>query len=120
MDYWGGACAVTGLAIPELLRASHAKPWAECASDADRLNVFNGFLLAAHLDALFDRHLISFGNTGTILYSPSVTHDARKALGLSENPALRRISPGHVPFLETHRTVFLQKHGIRHGGLTHP
>ncbi len=23
MDYWGGACAVTGVAIPEVLRASH-------------------------------------------------------------------------------------------------
>ena len=26
MDYWGGACAVTGVAIPEVLRASHASP----------------------------------------------------------------------------------------------
>lgn len=24
LDYWGGACAVTGVAIPEVLRASHA------------------------------------------------------------------------------------------------
>ncbi|HRJ71676.1 MAG TPA: HNH endonuclease signature motif containing protein [Terrimicrobiaceae bacterium] len=37
MDYWGGACAVTGIAIPALLRASHAIPWSECQSDADRL-----------------------------------------------------------------------------------
>lgn len=69
MDYWGGACAVTGIALPALLRASHAKPWAECNSDAERLNVFNGFLLAAHLDALFDRHLISFDDSGKILFS---------------------------------------------------
>ena len=27
LDYWGGACAVTGLALSEVLRASHAKPW---------------------------------------------------------------------------------------------
>jgi putative restriction endonuclease len=47
MEYWGGACAVNGLALPELLRASHAKPWAKCASDAERLDVFNGFLLSA-------------------------------------------------------------------------
>lgn len=26
MGYWGGACAVTGVAIAEVLRASHAKP----------------------------------------------------------------------------------------------
>ena len=40
LDYWGGACAVTGVAIPEVLRASHAKPWAECGTDAERLDVF--------------------------------------------------------------------------------
>lgn len=106
MDYWGGACSVTGIAIPELLRASHAKPWAECDSDAERLNVFNGFLLAAHLDALFDRHLISFEDSGQILFSPVVTPEIRRALGLSGSQALRRISPGHLPFLHQHRDVF--------------
>src|SRR4051812_37743078 len=30
MDYWQGRCAVSGLAVPELLRASHIKPWAAC------------------------------------------------------------------------------------------
>ena len=38
MDYWGGACAVTGIALPQALRASHAKPWAACATDAERLD----------------------------------------------------------------------------------
>ena len=66
LDYWGGACAVTGLALPEVLRASHAKPWAQCASDAERLDVFNGFLLVANLNALFDRFLISFDDTGRL------------------------------------------------------
>ena len=35
MDYWGGACALTGMGIQEVLRASHAKLWAECATDAE-------------------------------------------------------------------------------------
>lgn len=46
--------------------ASHAKPWAECANDAERLDVFNGFLLVANLNALFDRFLISFDDTGRL------------------------------------------------------
>ena len=29
IDDWDGVCTVTGLAIPELLRASHITPWAE-------------------------------------------------------------------------------------------
>jgi hypothetical protein len=110
IDYWGGACAVTGIAIPALLRASHAIPWSECQSDADRLNVYNGFLLAAHLDALFDRHLLSFDNSGTVLYSPTITPEIRTALGLSETLMLRRISPEHLPFLEIHRAAFLHAH----------
>ena len=27
---WGGRCACTGIGVPELLRASHAKPWKDC------------------------------------------------------------------------------------------
>ena len=32
LEYWDGRCAITGLAVPELLRASHIKPWADCDS----------------------------------------------------------------------------------------
>jgi putative restriction endonuclease len=60
MEYWGGRCPITGLEQPELLRASHIKPWADCATDAERLDVFNGLLLGAHIDAAFDSALISF------------------------------------------------------------
>lgn len=107
MDYWGGACAVTGVAIPALLRASHAIPWSECQSDADRLNVFNGFLLAAHLDALFDQYLISFDDGGTMLFSPPITREIRMELGLHDALHLRWVSPAHLPFLEIHRSLFL-------------
>src|SRR5262249_41256662 len=51
VEYWQGRCAVTGLAVVELLRASHIKPWSDCATDAERLDIFNGLLLAPHLDA---------------------------------------------------------------------
>ena len=52
MAYWGGRCAVTEVTEPRLLRASHIKPWARCETDAERLDVYNGLLLAAHLDGL--------------------------------------------------------------------
>lgn len=29
LDYWQGKCCVTGLDVPELLRASHIRPWAQ-------------------------------------------------------------------------------------------
>lgn len=110
MDYWGGACAVTGITIPELLRASHARPWSECTTDADRLNVFNGFLLVAHLDALFDRHLMTFGPSGEAVFASSISQDVRHRLGLAENLKLRWLSPSHEPFLAEHRGQFQARH----------
>ena len=69
MTYWGGRCAITEVTEPRLLRASHIKPWAKCETDAERLDVYNGLLLAAHLDAAFDAGLISFTDEGAILFS---------------------------------------------------
>jgi hypothetical protein len=51
--------AVTGIAQPALLRASHIKPWAHCGNNAERLDVHNGFLLTADWDAAFDAGLVS-------------------------------------------------------------
>jgi predicted restriction endonuclease len=103
LDYWGGACAVTGVAIPEVLRASHAQPWAECATDAQRLDVFNGFLLSANLDALFDRFLISFDEQGGLLIAPALTGINLHPLGIAPGMKLRWINPLHQPYLALHR-----------------
>lgn len=80
MRYWDGRCPVTGITEPGLLRASHIVPWAECGSDADRLDVHNGLLLAAHWDAAFDAGLVSFDNDGAALFSPALGAAARTAL----------------------------------------
>lgn len=111
LDYWGDACAVTGVAIPEVLRASHAKPWAECATDAERLDVFNGFLLCANLDALFDRFLISFDEQGVLMLAPALTGIDLQPLGISPGMKLRWINSLHQPYLALHRTRLLQTAG---------
>ncbi len=103
LEYWGGACAVTGVAIPEILRASHALPWAECGTDAQRLDVFNGYLLTANLDALFDRFLVSFDESGFILISDRVSENDRNFLGLNNDLQLRWLTEQHENYLESHR-----------------
>lgn len=103
LEYWEGRCAVTGLDVPELLRASHAKPWKD-ATDAERLDVHNGLLLAVHLDALFDRGLLSFENDGTALISPQLSTAARATLGIEAHAlSLRHVAAGHLPYLAYHR-----------------
>lgn len=103
MDYWDGHCAVTGLAVPELLRASHVKPWAECDTDAERLDVFNGLLLAPHLDAAFDAGLITVGEDGVVIVSRSLGAEARDVLGLNDVLRVQRIEDGHRSYLAYHR-----------------
>jgi putative restriction endonuclease len=107
LSYWGGRCAVTGVADPRLLRASHIKSWAKCETDAERLDVYNGLLLAAHLDAAFDGGLISFSDEGAILFSPQFAHEDRDALGIRDHLALRRVAVRHLPNLAWHRTFLL-------------
>jgi putative restriction endonuclease len=108
LEYWGGTCAVTGLALPQALRASHAKPWAECTSDAERLDVFNGFLLSANLDVLFDSFLVSFSDTGELMVFNVIPPSDQQKLGLASGMRLRWISVQHGPYLGFHRQRFLQ------------
>lgn len=104
---WNGACALTGVDIPELLRASHAKPWSD-ASDRERLDPFNGVLLEARFDLLFDQGLISFNDDGTIMTSARLSGDHCRQLGITPDMRLRFIRPAHLPYLAWHRErVFL-------------
>lgn len=102
LEYWHGHCAVTGLAVPQLLRASHLKPWADCERDAERLDVFNGFLLAAHLDAAFDQGFITFQDNGLMLVSGELDPASRALLGL-DRPYYIALDARHRPYLAWHR-----------------
>lgn len=103
MEFWDGRCALSGMALPPaLLRASHAKPWKE-AADSERLDPFNGLLLAVRYDALFDKGLIAFEDDGRLLVSPSLTAEVRKFVVLDEGMRLRFVVPGHVSYLRYHR-----------------
>lgn len=109
LKYWGGRCPITGVAAPRLLRASHIKPWAACDTDAERLDVHNGLLLAAHLDAAFDAGLISFADDGAMLFAAAFTAADRAALGLHEGLSLPRLTYHHRGNLAWHRTYIFAR-----------
>ena len=54
---YNNCCCISGLAVPELLNASHIIPWS--ADTANRVNPRNGLCLNTLLDRAFDRGLIT-------------------------------------------------------------
>jgi hypothetical protein len=62
LDYWNRRCPLTGIDDEPLLRASHIVAWADCETDAMRLDVHNGLLLSALWDCAFDMGLVSFAD----------------------------------------------------------
>lgn len=108
IDYHGGRCQVTGITDAALLRASHIIPWADCKTDAERLDVHNGFLLSSLWDAAFDEGLLSFADDGTPIYSARLTSNARSLL---ESPPVRRLElrPEQLPRIAWHRAHVLLK-----------
>lgn len=112
----GEACALTGLDIPEMLIASHIKPWRE-SSNRERLDPMNGLLLAAHADCLFDRYLMSFieqRGTFRCVFHPRV-RGKLSALGLTEGMELKT---GQLGLSDEHRfRAYMAEHLRRHQAL---
>jgi HNH endonuclease len=106
MDYWQGRCPLTGIADPALLRASHIVPWAECESDAERLDVHNGLLLSALWDAAFDAGLVGFDDDSRVIASLHLTTAAIDALNLRLGPTLTGLTEAHRANLAWHRAKY--------------
>lgn len=63
-------CCITGLAVPELLVASHIIPWAE--NPKTRVNPANGLCLNALHDRAFDRGFIALDDNLRVMVSPAL------------------------------------------------
>jgi hypothetical protein len=108
MELWEGRCALSGTHLPPaLLRASHAKPWTGSRDD-ERLDPFNGLLLAVQFDALFDQGFIAFGDEGQTMVSSHIAAEARRFLRLDQLQCLRFVLPGHGEYLRYHRANVFQ------------
>lgn len=108
VSYWKG-CAVTGAECIPLLRASHIKPW-RTSSNTERLDVFNGLLLAPNIDAAFDSGYVTFDPMGKIVLSQAITGASAFQLHINAKLRINRklLRPEHESYLEHHRAeVFL-------------
>ncbi|MBC7365798.1 MAG: HNH endonuclease [Undibacterium sp.] len=110
LNNFSGRCGVTGLAVRELLIASHILPWG--AHEAERLNVRNGLCLSRLHDAAFDIGLITFDENLRLRISPRLKLAvAQRAVAESfvayEGQALQLEKDAVLPdeaFLAVHRT----------------
>lgn len=88
-----------------MLIASHILPWAD-ADDNQRHDVHNGILLSPTYDALFDKHLITFENSGKIILSDSIESQAYQKIGVTGNEKIQSLSQYNFDYLEKHRIRF--------------
>lgn len=72
------------------------------------MNAYNGFLLSANLDALFDKGLITFDDEGKIVISSMLQKLDIASIGVNTETKPRWIDDQHKPFLEYHREHIFQ------------
>ncbi|ADJ26669.1 putative restriction endonuclease [Dehalogenimonas lykanthroporepellens BL-DC-9] len=70
---YNGRCCITGIAIPELLVASHIVPWS--IDQTNRLNPHNGLCLNALHDIAFDKGLFTITSDYKIVISSLIDAD---------------------------------------------
>jgi putative restriction endonuclease len=101
-------CRVTGVTDPKNLRASHIKPWKDC-SDEEKLDGCNGFLLAPHVDHLFDRGMISFDDNGDLIISPRLDQSILARWGIPVVLNVGSLNKEQTKFLAYHRSTVLKR-----------
>ncbi len=102
LKLWDGACSVTGVSDPRVLRASHIKPWKDSSSE-EKLDRNNGLLLIPDLDALFDEGMITFQTDGAMRQSPSFSVADKRKMRIDRSFRLRHVTDEMKPYLEYHR-----------------
>lgn len=112
LSLYGGRCCLTHLAVPELLVASHIKPWAAADPRTERLAASNGLLLNALHDRAFDRGLMTIDGHYRVRISGKVRHDAETERCLwrfdSVEIELPKSHPPAREFIEYHNDVVFQ------------
>lgn len=97
-----------------LFRASHIKGFAECTVD-EAFDINNGIIMIANADALFDKHLITIEDDGTITFSYLLARNLKliQELRLNEKVFKAILNDERKLYLQYHRDVFRSKEELR-------
>lgn len=115
LNAYGNSCCITGLKKPELLIASHIKPWKDSNSRTERANPSNGLCLNALHDKAFDRGYITLDKDYKIIISRkfsdiNMDEKTRSWFYSYENQQIMlpdKFLPGKA-FIEYHNDVIFQ------------
>ena len=94
-------CCICGVSNPNLLVASHIKPWAD-SNSIEKLDVDNGFLFCPNHDRLFDQGWISFDDMGGILISKDLSQFDRLFTNVNDEMKIH-VTTGNKTYLDYHR-----------------
>jgi len=100
INLWKGSCSVSGYKGTSLLIASHIKPWSK-ASNTERLDRYNGLLLAPNLDKAFDKGFITFSSEGNVIVSKELQDP--KSLGISTSLQIKDLPKEVEKYMAFHR-----------------
>lgn len=99
-------CCLCGVDNPELLVASHIKPWAKSEPE-EKLDVDNGFLMCPNHDRLFDKGWISFDDDGNIKIANQLTRENQIFTNVSADMKIC-LTERNKKYLKYHReNIFL-------------
>ncbi len=110
---YGQCCAVSGLAVPDLLIASHIIPWG--TSVERRADPTNGLCLNALFDRAFDRGLITIDEDNRVVVSRKLAEAAERAdltcsIGEAHGRPIRlpyRLAPDPLALAQHREATFL-------------
>jgi putative restriction endonuclease len=112
---YNNKCCITGVPIPELLIASHIKPWSASDEKTERVNPCNGISLNAFHDSAFDQGFITIDKNYIIRTSSEVQKlykdGAVKDLLLHYENTMIELPQRFIPeqsFLEYHNDVIFR------------
>lgn len=102
-------CPITMVSDDRLLIASHIKPWAK-ATDFEKTDPHNGFMLTPTFDFLFDRGFLSFTDDKKSILSPFLSNMTYSKLGISDGKTFNLLPiEGREIYLEYHRNEILKR-----------
>jgi hypothetical protein len=100
-------CCLCGVDNPELLVASHIKPWSESEPE-EKLDVDNGLLMCPNHDHLFDKGWITFDDDGHIQISEQLNKENQIFTNVSQDMKIE-LTENNKKYLKYHRENIFRK-----------